>query len=40
MEGGKFNMDAGETLKLISKQWCDLNDLRHNGVVLIWKREY
>ena len=27
MEGGKFNMDARETLKLISKQWCDLNDL-------------
>ncbi len=21
-------MDAKETLKLISKQWCDLNDLR------------
>ncbi len=27
MKGGTFNMDARETLKLISKQWCNLNDL-------------
>ena len=27
MKGGAFNMDARETLKLISKQWCNLNDL-------------
>lgn len=27
MKGGTLNMDARETLKLISKQWCSLNDL-------------
>ena len=27
MKGGTFNMDARETLKLISKQWCNLDDL-------------
>ena len=27
MKGGTLNMDARETLKLISKQWCNLNDL-------------
>ena len=27
MKGRTLNMDARETLKLISKQWCNLNDL-------------
>ena len=27
MKGGTLNMDARETLKLISKQWCNLDDL-------------
>ena len=27
MKGGLVYMDAKETLKLISKQWCSLNDL-------------
>ena len=27
MKGGQFIMNARETLKLISKQWCDINDL-------------
>ena len=27
MKGGTLNMDARETLKLISKQWCNLEDL-------------
>lgn len=27
MKGETLNMDARETLKLISKQWCNLDDL-------------
>ena len=27
MKGGLVYMDARETLKLISKQWCNLDDL-------------
>ena len=27
MKGGFVYMDARETLKLISKQWCNLDDL-------------
>lgn len=27
MKGGQYIMNARETLKLISKQWCDINDL-------------
>ena len=27
MKGGTFTRDARDTLKLLSKQWCNLNDL-------------